>query len=129
MAIPNRFTQVDPLAIDPGELRHKIQIQQASSTRDAAGQPVSTWNVVLTTWAKIAAPGSMTYKERFANNTFSSQSSDFITIRWPGASITIEPGMRVIFGDNIYLIQAVDNVLHRNRKVNLACIQIDEDSN
>jgi hypothetical protein len=37
--------------------------------------------------------------------------------------------MRIIFGDNTYLIQAVDNVLHRNRKVNLACIQIDADSN
>lgn len=119
----------DPLYIQPGELRHKVQIQQATDTRDAAGQPVAVWAVVLNTRAKIDGPSGKTYKESFANNALSSQSSDFITIRWPGASITIEPGMRVIFGDNTYLIQAVDNVLHRNRKVNLACIMIDEDSN
>jgi head-tail adaptor len=119
----------DPLLIQPGELRHLVQIQQATDTRDAAGQPVATWAVVLTTRAKIDGPSGMTYRESFANNALASVSSDFLTIRWPGAAVTIKPGMRVIFGKNTYLIQAVDNVLHRNRKVNLACIQIDEDSN
>jgi head-tail adaptor len=120
---------MDPLYIQPGELRHKVQIQAQTDTRDAAGKPVATWAVVLNTRAKIDGPAGKTYKESFTNNALSSQSSDFITIRWPGAAITIEPGMRVILGDNIYLIQVVDNVLHRNRKVNLACLHIDEDSN
>jgi head-tail adaptor len=119
----------DPLLIDPGELRHQVQIQKASATRDAAGQPISTWDVVLTAYAKIDGPAGRGYRESFANNVLSSEASDFITIRWPGLSITVAPGMRVIFGNNTYLIQAVDNVLHRNRKVNLACIQVNEDSN
>ena len=37
--------------------------------------------------------------------------------------------MRVIFGNNTFLVQDVDNVLHRNRVVRLACLMIDEDSN
>ena len=115
--------------IDPGELRHSIQIQAASSTRDTAGQPVSTWNLVLTTRAKIENTNSRTFKESFAANALASQSTDVITIRWPGAAIDLLPGMRVLFGDNTYLVQAVDNVQRRNRKVTLACMAIDGDSN
>ena len=53
----------DPLLIDPGELIHQVQIQQPSATRDAVGQPISTWDVVLTTYAKIDGPSGMTYRE------------------------------------------------------------------
>jgi head-tail adaptor len=122
----------DALYIAPGELRHSIQIQAAPDglgQRDSAGQPIDAWNAVLTTRAKIEGTNSRTFKESFSNNALASQSTDCITIRWPGAAITIEPGQRVIFGDNTFLIQAVDNVLRRNRKLVLACIGIDTDSN
>ena len=120
---------LNPLYLRAGELRHAVQIQSASSTRDAAGQPVSTWNVVLTTRAKIENSGGQAYKESFSNSSLASQSTDLLTIRWPGSSITVAPGMRVIFGNNTFLVQDVDNVLHRDRVVRLACVMIDEDSN
>lgn len=120
---------LNPLYLRAGELRHAVQIQAASSTRDAAGQPVSTWNVVLTTRAKIENSGGQAYKESLSNSSLASQSTDLLTIRWPGSSITVAPGMRVIFGNNTFLVQDVDNVLHRNRVVRLACLMIDEDSN
>jgi SPP1 family predicted phage head-tail adaptor len=119
----------DDLYIQPGELRDSIQIQQATDTRDAAGQPVSTWAAVLTARAKIEGTNSRTFKETFSANALASQSTDVITIRWPGAAVTLEPGQRVVFGDNTYLVQAVDNVRRRNRKVVLACMVIDGDSN
>lgn len=124
----NRFVN-NPLAINPGELRHLIQIQSPSTTRDGAGQPIAAWDVVSTQHAKIENTNSRTFKESFSNNALASQSTDCITIRWPGPSIDLKPGMRVIFGDNAFLVQAVDNVLRRNRKVVLACIGINEDSN
>jgi SPP1 family predicted phage head-tail adaptor len=118
----------DPLYIQPGELRHSIQIEKASSTRDAAGQPIATWDPVLTTRAKIESTTSRTFRDSFSGNALASQSTDAITIRWPGAAFELRPGMRVVFGDNLFLIQAVDNVQRRNRKVVLACIGISEDS-
>ena len=120
---------LNPLYLRAGELRHAVQIQAASSTRDAAGQTVSTLNVVLSTRAKIENTGSQAYKESFSNSSLASESTDLLTIRWPGASITLAPGMRVVFGNNTYLVQAADNVLHRNRIVRLACLMVDEDSN
>ena len=119
----------DPLQLRAGELRHTVQVQSASSARDAAGQPVATWDVVLSTRAKIENTGSLAYKESFSNSSLASQSTDMITIHWPGSSITVSPGMRVVFGDNTYLVQDVDNVFHRNRVVRLACMIVDEDSN
>lgn len=121
---------IDPLYLNPGDLRHKITIQaENTAERDAAGQPVSTWTTILTTRAKIEDSGGSSYKMAFQNNAEAAQSTDLITIRWPGSSIVIEPGQQIIFGTSTYLIQAVDNVLHRNRKIRLATLMIDENSN
>ncbi len=119
----------DPLYLRAGDLRHSVEIQTASPTRDAAGQPVSTWNVVMTTRAMIENSGARAYKESFSNSSLAAQSTDLLTIRWPGSAITVAPGMRIIYGNNTFLVQDVDNVLHRNRVVRLACLMIDEDSN
>lgn len=119
----------DPLYILPGDLRHKVTIQAPSTTRDAAGQPVSTWTDVLTTRAKIEGTTSTTYKELVKDGAIASQATDVFTLRWPGSSIDLKPGMRVVFGDNTYLVQAVDNILRRNRIVKLFCMAIDSDTN
>jgi hypothetical protein len=84
---------------------------------------------VLTTRAKIESTLSNTYKELVQDGAIASQSTDVMTIRWPGSSITLKPGMRVSFGDNTYLVQAVDNVLRMNRVVKLFCMVIDGDTN
>jgi SPP1 family predicted phage head-tail adaptor len=115
--------------IDPGELRHSVEIQSPSTTRDASGEPISTWSAVLTTRAKIDSTSGAAYKDSFSNSVLAAESTDLLTIRWPGSAITVEPGQRVIFGDNTYLIQAVDNVQRRNRKLRLACVVVDEGSN
>jgi head-tail adaptor len=120
----------DPLVLNPGELIHQIQIQAAdTSQRDAAGQATTRWNLVLETWAKIESAGSISYRMSFSGSEFSSQSTDLMTIRWPGSSITVEPDQRVVMGNNIWTIQGVDNIQHRNRVVRLACLQVDADSN
>jgi SPP1 family predicted phage head-tail adaptor len=119
----------DPLVIRPGDLSHIITIQQPSTTRDAAGQPVSTWTTVLTTWARIEGTTSNAYKELVQDGAIAAQATDVFTIRWPGSSIDLKPGMHVLFGDSTYLVSAVDNILRRNRVVKLFTLVIDGDSN
>jgi head-tail adaptor len=117
--------------INPGELRHKVEIQAASTAPDSRGLSVAptTWTAVLTTRAKIESIGAAAYKQTVKSGALTSESTDLITIRWPGASIVIRPNMRIVFGTNIFLIQAVDNVEHRNRILKLACMQVAADSN
>lgn len=119
----------DPLYIPAGSLRFQVTIQQPSTTRDDAGQPVSTWTTVLQTRARIESTTSPAYKELVADGAIASQATDVFTLRWPGSSIDLAPGMRIQYGDNTYLVQAVDNVLRRNRVVKLFCMAIDADSN
>jgi head-tail adaptor len=118
----------DPI-IAPGELRHAITIQAASSTRDAFGEPVSTWATVLVARAKIESTTANAYKELVQDGAIAAQSTDVITMRWPGPTFDIKPGQRVVFQDNNYLIQAVDNLLRRNRVVRMFCMALDGDSN
>jgi len=119
----------NPLYLSAGDLRHSVTIQKPSATRDDAGQPVSTWTNVLVTRAKIEGTTSNAYKEFVQDGAIASQATDVFTLRWPGSSIDLAPGMRIQFRDNTYLVQAVDNVLRRNRVVKLFCMVIDGDSN
>jgi SPP1 family predicted phage head-tail adaptor len=112
----------DPLVIRPGDLRHIIAIQSQSTARDALGQLNSTWATVLSTWAQIQGTSSLTFKFTFQNNALASNATDCITMRYPSVDVT--PGMRVLFGDQTYTIQAVDNVLRRNRVLHLAVVGI-----
>jgi SPP1 family predicted phage head-tail adaptor len=119
----------DPLILQPGTLCSKITFQQASNTRDAAGQPISAWNNVLTTRAAVESTLTATYKSSFSGGGMVSQSSHIITTHWPGSSINITPDMRIIWGDLTFQINAVDNVQLRNRVLKIYCMTIDAGSN
>jgi SPP1 family predicted phage head-tail adaptor len=110
----------DPLAIPSGAMRHEIQIQQQTTTPDSFGQPQPTWTTVLTAMAAFA-----TLSEREVYQLqFTAQVTHRITVRWPGTSIGIAGGMRVLFGTRVFLIQTPDNVQERNRVLHLMCLEI-----
>jgi SPP1 family predicted phage head-tail adaptor len=118
----------DPLYLEPGDLRHSVTIQSPSSTQDATGQPISTWTTILTTRAKIESTTGAAYKELVQDGAIAAQATDVFTLRWPGA-IDLKPGYHVLFGDNTYIVQAVVNILERNRVVKLFTLAIDADDN
>lgn len=112
---------MDPLFIDPGELRHKITITRVGSGQDDFGQPVNTWTPFFSTRAKIQ---NLSGQQLYQAAEFTSAAQVRIMIRWPGAAREVRPGDRVLFGSHVYVVQIVDNVLLRNRKVNLNCVEI-----
>jgi SPP1 family predicted phage head-tail adaptor len=40
-------------AIDPGRLNKRVRLLRPERTQDAAGQPVTTWVLVVTAWAEV----------------------------------------------------------------------------
>jgi SPP1 family predicted phage head-tail adaptor len=114
---------IDPTILAAGALRHAIAIQAPSSTRDTAGQLGATWTTVLATRAAIESTASLTFKFSFQNSTLAANATDCITIRYP--SVTIAPGMQVVFGDQVYTIQDVDDVKRRHRVLVMAVLGID----
>lgn len=117
----------DPLYISAGALRNAVTITaQNPAQSDAAGQPIpGNWTTVLTTRASIRAA---TAREQVQDGQVAAQATYIIVLRWPGSSVRIVTGQHVVFGNNTYLIQDVDNILQRNRVIKLTCIQIDGDS-
>jgi SPP1 family predicted phage head-tail adaptor len=117
----------DWVAVDPSSLRHVVQIQsEQSGAQDATGQYLdSSWATILTTRASIDVVKQNELYQTGAG--FTSQVSHSIKIRYQ--SVTIAPGMRVVFGDKIFLVQTIENVSERNRILKLQVLALNEDSN
>lgn len=113
----------DPCVIQPGSLRHQVTINAPSNARDASGQIGSTWTAVLTTRAKIESTASLTFKWSFQNSTLAANATDCITIRYP--SVLVAPGFQIVWGDELYLVQDVDDIQRRHRVLVLACVGVD----
>ena len=39
--------------IDPGKLRERVEVQTATESRNALGEPVRTWATAATVWASV----------------------------------------------------------------------------
>ncbi len=82
------------MKIDSGKLDVRLQIQVATETITAAGEPATTWNLYYATWAmrKQATSGK---EEVEAMQRVSSDMTDF-TIRYPFHSPIPTTKMRVL---------------------------------
>ena len=114
-------TYKDPLAIDAGELRHSVQIQQQSTSQSGTGALVQSWTTILITMGKISTASS---REAYQAMQFTAQVSHVIKIRWPGTGVTILGGQQVLFGSRVFKLQTVENMLERNRVLLLHCLEI-----
>jgi SPP1 family predicted phage head-tail adaptor len=111
----------DPLILQPGELRHQVGFARASATQDASGQKLNTWTPYLATRAKIE---NLSGQQLFQAAEFTSQASWRITLRFPGSGV-IDVGDRATFAAHTFVVQIVNNVLERNRVLQLTCVEID----
>jgi SPP1 family predicted phage head-tail adaptor len=107
-------------SLEPGELRHRIQIQQQTSSPDGFGQPQPTWTTIVDAWARIEA---LSEKELYQNGQLTSQVSHTITLRYP-AGATVTAGMRVTYGSHVYHVQAANNLEQRNTVLKLLVLEI-----
>ncbi len=107
-------------ALEPGKLRHQIQIQSQSSSQDSYGQLQQTWATIRTSWASIQ---SLILKEAFQADSLTSQVTHLITLRWP-SGVSIQAGMRVVYGSHTYKIQAVNNIDERNVILKLLVMEL-----
>jgi SPP1 family predicted phage head-tail adaptor len=106
-------------SINPGDLRHRVQIQQQTSTSDLFGQPLETWAGIRTTWAGIEA---IALREKFQGE-FTPEVTHTITMRYPNG-VTVAAGMRVVFGARVFKIQAVNDVGGRRLVLKLQTIEL-----
>jgi len=110
-----------PFEIDAGQLRNQISIQSPSTSQTSTGAPTTSWTTFFTCMAAIRTASS---REAYQASQFTALVSHAITIRWPGASVSIQGGQQVLFGPRIFKLQTVENVQERNRVLILHCLEI-----
>ncbi len=104
--------------MNPGDLRHRITIQQKSITKDSEGIPSETWPDFATAWAAIEP---LQGREFFSAQAVNAQVTTRIRIRYLAG---ICPTMRVSYGTHIYDIQVVIDVEERHRELQLMCQEV-----
>lgn len=102
-----------------GPLRHRVQIQNATQTQDAAsGWTTDTWTGTDKVWASIEP---LSGRERFEAQQVTPEVTHKIRIRWRD-DITIDPDSRVVGKTNPYNgttfnVHAVLNQMGRSREL------------
>lgn len=101
--------------ISAGRLRHLVAIDRAVETQNAFGEPVITWSLFASVWARVEP---LSGREYFAARQVSSEQMVKITARYL-AGVTAK--MRVTYGSNVYDIQDVIDVDKLGVEMQLMC--------
>lgn len=104
--------------MNPGDLRHRVQIQQKVETADVSGHGQRvTWETKWTAWAKVS-PISKGAKEDNNADQIQAATTVKITMRYRDG---LEERDTILFRDQRYNIREVINDDMRNRMVDAIC--------
>lgn len=102
----------------PGNLRHRVTIQQLTRTDDGAGGYIETWTAVATVWADVYP---LKGNERYEAQQVQANLSHRVTIRYRAG---IVPSMRLQYGTRTLNIEAVIDPEERHRELVLMCSEV-----
>lgn len=101
-----------------GELRHQIQIQAPSKTRNAYGEEISSWVTVATVWSKISP---LQGREYYEAQKINAEATHEIKIRYRAG---LRPDMRFLYGRRIFPIESIKNTDERNIELICLCTEV-----
>jgi SPP1 family predicted phage head-tail adaptor len=101
-----------------GKLKHPIIIQEVTETQSETGAPAETWSTFAEVWAAIEP---LRGREFFASKQIQAEVTTRIRIRYLEG---ITPKMRVLWGERIYLIDAIIDLEERHREMQLMCREV-----
>jgi head-tail adaptor len=110
--------------IDPGELRHSVQILQPLESQDSNGELKQTWAIYLTVWAKVDPYGG---GEKWADATMAAMNMHKVTMWYKAQPIDTKGNnipwtkLRLSYNGRVFDIKNVENVLERNILLIMKC--------
>lgn len=94
--------------MNPGELRHRIELQTCTSTQDADGFEQIAWTTKRTVWAKAE---NLYGKEYWSAKAVQSEKTVKFIIRY---TADINNAMRILFRGTQFNIVDIDNIKYGN---------------
>ena len=101
--------------MNPGKLRHRIEIQSSTATADTTGQKIKTWSTDTTIWAWVRP---MSGREMMSAKQPVGEITHKITIRYDE---TIAVTNRIKFGTRYFDINFIANYDERNVFMEIMC--------
>lgn len=103
--------------IKTGELFQRLEVQSATSTRDAMGQPIVSWTTSSTRWASVK---SLNSREAYYSKTVNPTVTHKIRMRY---FLGLTQRDRLKEGARIYDISGIINVDERNVSYEIDAIE------
>ena len=104
--------------IRSGRLRHRVALQQPTTTRNSTGEPIVTWTTVATVWAEVL---DLRGREYIASQEAHSEVGTKITIRYRS---DLDLTWRAVFGTRLFDIQQIADLKGHNAILELMCREI-----
>lgn len=104
--------------MNAGELRCRVSIQQKVALRGRDGGEVPQWGTVATVWAAVEP---MLGREFVEGRQLTAEVTTRIRVRYRAG---LTPEMRVVHGDDIYEVVAVQHVRNERREIVLMCREV-----
>lgn len=101
-----------------GRLRHRIDIEQQTTTEDTFGATTDTWSLWTTLWASIEP---LSGRELLAAQQVQADITHRVRFRYVSG---VTAKMRVVYGSRIFNILSVANPEERNREIVLQCREL-----
>lgn len=99
-----------------GKLRHRVEIQERATSRDAHGNPVETWSTAAPVFASVEP---LTGNEKLTQQKITASVTHKITIR----ARTVTPRSRVLFDGRVFDVNSSLDLEERGREVHLFCTE------
>ncbi len=104
--------------MNPGRLRHLVEIQTLTKTQNEFGEVVEDWSLFAKSWAEIKPLKASEYFAAFKEHH---EVTHRVVIRYIEG---IKPFMRIIHKGRIFEITAIRNYLERNEYLELICKEV-----
>lgn len=98
-----------------GKLRHRLELQENTPTRNAVGEEVDSWATIEKFWGNIEP---LAGTELLHAQQTAAEVSHRISRRYASG---VTPGHRILHGERVFDINAVINVEERGRELLLFC--------
>lgn len=98
-----------------GPMRHRLEIQTASASPNAYGEPILTWSTVATRWGSI---DPLAGRELWQARQVSPDVSHKVTLRYYAG---LTPKCRLVFGSRTFEVESVLTIDERKRFMVCVC--------
>lgn len=103
------------VSVSSGELNRLGELLSSATTQDSTGQPIATWSVYATPWAKIEPLGG---RELLLAQQIAAEATTRVTIRYRD---TVHAGDRFRYAGTTYEIVNLSDLESRHIKLEMMC--------